>query len=186
MLTLIAAVVAAAQPAAKPADPATVQAATALVQQLDIRGQITRQMTQTVAVMRSGAAIRSMLAQQPGFVQAYQANKAKFDPVLQKAGGIQADIAQKVVNENTGAVVNAAIQSYARNFTAAELNGLLNFYRSPLGQAVNAKQPRVANEIGQATNRLIATKIDAAMQANASRINAALQPLNSAPPPAKK
>jgi hypothetical protein len=187
-LLITAAVTGAAPaPAAAPKlDPAAVQAAGVLVQQLGVRQQITLQMNQTVKLMREGVAIRAMLAQQPGFAQAYQANRAKFDPVLKKVGGMQADIAQKVIADNTGAVVNAAVNAYARQFTAAELRGLAAFYNSPLGKAVNAKQPLVAAEIGQATNRLMAAKVDAALQANAQKLNAALAPLNSGPPPAKK
>ena len=189
-MIFIAAVVAAATaaPAAKPADPAALAAASALVTQLDVRGQLMATMIRNIAAMRQGAAIRGMLAQQPGFIQAYQANKAKFDPAIAKAGAIQADIATQVVRDNAGAVVNAATQSYARNYTAAELKGLSDFYRSPIGQAFQAKQGRVSAEIGQATAQIIGSKIDAGMKANEKRLQAALAPLNSgaAPPPARK
>lgn len=181
-----------ARPAAPPAPPpvkadaATMQAANALVAQLGLKAQLQRQMAGTVAQMKSGNVIGSMLAQQPGFIQAYQANKARFDPVLQKAGAIQAEIAQGVVNQNLNAVVAAAAQAYARQYTAAEMNALIAFYRSPLGVKMQQRQGIVANEIGQQTARLIGVKIDAAMAANAKRMQDALAPLNSAPPPAKK
>jgi hypothetical protein len=196
ILSLVAAVVAAAQPAAAPRpaaptaaakaiDPARMQAATQLVQLLGIRRQLEASMTQSVAAMKSGAALRQMLAQQPGFVQAYQADRARFDKVLAQAGAIQAGIAQKVVAANMGAVVDEATRAYARNFSTAELQGLIAFYQTPLGQALYQRQPRVSAEIGAATARIIGGKMDAAMRANASKIEAALAPL-SAPPPAKK
>jgi len=181
-----------ARPAAPPppppvkADAATMQAANALVAQLGLKAQLQRQMAGTVAQMKTGNVIGSMLAQQPGFIQAYQANKARFDPVLQKAGAIQAEIAQGVVNQNLNAVVAAAAQAYARQYTAAEMNALIAFYRSPLGVKMQQRQGIVAGEIGQQTARLIGVKIDAAMAANAKRMQDALAPLNSAPPPAKK
>ena len=168
------------------ADAATLQAASALVQQLGLKTQLQSQMTNTVKQMRSGVVVRAMLAQQPGFVQAYQANKPKFDAALQKAGAIQADIAQGVINQNLNSVVTAARDAYARQYTAAELNALLAFYRSPAGQALQKKQGAVQNEIGLQTARLIGAKIDAAMGANSSKLRAALAPLNSAPPPARK
>lgn len=168
------------------ADAATLQAATALVQQLGVKAQLQNQMANTVKQMRSGVVVRAMLAQQPGFVQAYQANKARFDPALQKAGAIQADIAQGVINQNLNGVVTAARDAYARQYTAAELNALLAFYRSPAGQALQKKQGAVQNEIGLQTARLIGAKIDAAMQANSPKLRAALAPLNSPPPPARK
>nr|WP_310522940.1 DUF2059 domain-containing protein [Polymorphobacter sp.] len=187
MLSLIVAVVAAtAQPAAKPVDPAAMVAATALVQQLDVRGQVQRGMDQNIQLMKSGVAIRSMLAQQPGFIPAYQANKARFDPALQKAGAIQAEVATKVVRDNIGAVVNEAARAYARNFSAVELTQIAAFYRSSAGLALLQRQPRVAAEIGQATGRIIGAKIDAGMKVAEPRIQAALAPLNAPPSAPKK
>ena len=184
---LIAATASAQTKPAAPAriDPAARAAADALVVQLGIRPQLQAQMNSNIAQMKSGAVVRAMLAQQPGFIPAYQANKARFDAALGKAGAIQADVAQKVVTQNLNAVLAEAANAYARTFTVAELNGMLAFYRSPLGQAMQKKQPLVANQIGQATARLIGQKIDSAMQANQGRLREALAPLNSAPTAAK-
>lgn len=170
------------------ADAATMQAANALVAQLGVKASLQRQMASTVVQMKRGAVIGAMLAQQPGFVPAYQANKAKFGPVLQKAGAIQAEIAQGVINQNVNAVVAAAAQAYARQYTAAELNALIAFYKSPLGMKMQARQGAVSQEIAVQTGRLIGAKIDAAMAANAGRLRDALAPLNSAaaPPPPQK
>lgn len=190
MIALLTAVVvataAAAVPPAQPVDPAALAAANALVTQLDVRGQVQKTMAQTVQVMRTGAAMRAMLAQQPGFVAAYQANRARFDPALAKAGVIQAGIAERVIRENSAAVVTEAARAYARNYSAAELGQLATFYRSPLGQALYRRQGRVTAEIGQATARLIGGKIDAGMKAAAPQLQAALAPLNAAPPAAGK
>ncbi|MFZ4110404.1 MAG: DUF2059 domain-containing protein [Polymorphobacter sp.] len=181
MLNLLTAVVVAAAPAAAPpsVDPAAMAAATALVRQLDVRGQFNRVMAQNVAAMRSGYAMRAQLAQQPGFAQAYRANKAKFDPVLQKAGAIEAEVAQKVITANVDAVVAETARVYARNYSTAELKGLADFYRSPLGKALYTRQGKVTAEISRASAQIIGTKIQAAMQANAPRLKAALAPLNS-------
>lgn len=185
MISFLVAVVMAAPPAASrpaappPVDPSAMAAANALVKQLDVRGQLNQVMAQNVAAMRSGYAMRAQLAQQPGFAQAYQANKAKFDPVLQKAGAIQAELAQKVIAANLDAVVTATARAYARNYSAAELQGLANFYRTPLGKALYTRQSKVVAEMGSASAQIIGTKLDAAMQANAPRFKAALAPLNS-------
>jgi hypothetical protein len=190
ILTLLTAVVvAAAAPAAPkaaaaaPLDPAAVAAARVLVKQLDVQGQINRSMMQNVELMRSGLAIRSMIAQQPGFAQAYGANRAKFDAAFRNAGAIQARVAEKIIRENAPAMLEVAVKAYARNYTAAELNGLTAFFKTPLGQALNSRQPRVTAEIGEASTRLVTAKIDAGMQAAAPQIQAALAPLNT--PPAK-
>ena len=160
-------------------DPAAIAAARALVQQLDVQGQINRSLTQNVEMMRSGVAMRSMLAQQPGFAQAYTANRPRFDAALKNAGAIQARIAEKIIRENTPAIVAMAEKAYARNYTAAELQGLAAFFRTPLGQALNTRQPRVTAEIGEASTRIISEKIDAGMKAAAPQLQAALAPLNA-------
>lgn len=171
---------------ARAVDPATLQSAAAVVAQLGVKAKLQQQMTNSIAQMKSGAVIRAMLAQQPGFVPAYQANKAKFDPVLARAGAIQAEIAQGVINQNVGGVLNAATQAYARQFTKAELDAMLVFYRSPAGQAMLRKEPAVVAAIGNATGQLIGAKIDAAMQTNAKRIGDVLAPLSSNPQPGRK
>jgi hypothetical protein len=126
--------------------------------------------------------MRSMLAQQPGFAQAYGANRAKFDAAFKNAGAIQAKVAEKVIRESGPAIVEVAVKAYARNYTAAEINALSAFFKTPLGQALNSRQPRVTAEIGEASTRLVAAKIDAGMQAAAPQLQAALAPLNTAAP----
>lgn len=179
---LAAALLAIAAPAFAAPDAATVAAATALVQQLDVKGQITQGMSRAVADMRSGAAITRLLQPQPGFEQARAKDPAKFNTVLKRIGEMQADAAQKIVNANTQAVVDAAIQSYATNFTAAELKGLADFYRTPLGIAFAAKQPKVSAEISNASGRIMGSKIEAAMQQMAPQIEAQLRTLQPAQP----
>jgi len=190
MILLLAAVASASAvtptPApARPVDPAALAAATALVKQLDLRSALARQTSQMVQAMKSGVAIRANLAQQPGFIEAYQANRAKFDPVLRKAGLIQAEIAEKVIRENSEPVIAEAARAYARNYSAAELKGLGDFYRTPLGQSFRAHEQQVTGEVSQATARLIGARIQAGMQANAKRLSAALAPLNTPPAAAK-
>lgn len=182
---IVIGLLATATPVFAAADPAAVTAATALVQQLDIKGQVTAGMNQAIAGMRSGAAITQMLSQQPGFEQARAAQPEKFKAVLKRIGLMQAEAAQRVVTANTSAVVNAAIQSYANNYTAAELKALADFYRSPMGIAMSTKQPRVAAEINQATQQIMGAKIQAAMQALGPKVDAELKTLQPAAPPKK-
>ncbi len=196
MIMLLAAVVVAGAtpaPAAKPVDPAAMAAARALVQQLGIPAQLQKVMTRNVEAMRSGVTIRAMLAQQPGFVPAYQANQAKFDPVLQKAGVIQAEVAEKVMREATPAVIDATVRVYASTYSAAELKGLADFYKTPLGTALWQRDNRLRAQITQASDEIVGARLGPALQANAARINAALAPLKTiaagpapAPAPAPK
>ena len=180
---LITAVVAAGQPAA---DPAATAAATALVQQLGVRAQVQQMMAGNVDAMRKGLGMRAMLAQQPGFIEAYKANPGKFDPVLKKAGAIQADVAQKAAAASLDPIVAAAIKAYATNYTADELKQLAAFYKTPLGQALVQKQGRVSAEISRATDEIMGSKMQAGMKAAEPQLKAALQPLMAPPPAAAK
>jgi hypothetical protein len=188
MIALVAAaVVAAAQPASKPADPAAMTAATALVQQLGLRGQIQQMLNRNVDAMRQGMGIRAMLAQQPGFIEAYKANPGKFDPVMKKAGAVQGDVAQKAAAASIDPIMAAATKAYATNFTAAELTQLAAFYKTPLGQTLLAKQGRVTAEISRATEEIMGAKMQAGMKAAEPQLKAALAPLIApGPAPAKK
>jgi hypothetical protein len=182
---LIAAVVAAGQPAAKPADPAALAAANALVTQLDVRSQVQAGMNRNVEMMRQGVAIRAQLAQQPGFIEAYKANQAKFDGAFKKFGAIQGEIAQKAVASSIDSVVAAAAKAYATNFTADELKQLAAFYKTPLGQSLLQKQGRVSQEIAQASETIVGNKINAGMKAAEPQLKAALAPLGGGAPPPK-
>lgn len=186
MIALIAAVVAAGQPAPKPADPAAMTAAAALIQQIGLRAQVQQMMNTNVDAMRQGYGMRAMLAQQPGFVQAYQANPAKFDPVLKKAGAIQADVAQKAAAASLDPIVAAATKAYATSFTAAELTQLAAFYKTPLGLALVQKQGRVSAEINRATEEIMGAKMQAGMKAAEPQLKAALAPLMGPAPAAAK
>lgn len=183
-MLLIAAVVAVAAPTAKPAaaaavDPARLAAAGQLVQLLDIKGDLAAQASQTVQQMSQGLAIRAQLAQQPGFIQLYQAKQAQIDPILKKAGTIQAGVARQVFAQQSGAVIAGATRAYAQTYSLGELNGLIAFYKSPLGQAFRTKQGRVMGAIAQGSAQLIGRKIQDGMKAQEKQLNAALAPLNS-------
>jgi hypothetical protein len=49
--------------------------------------------------------------------------------------------------------LNEVIPVFARLFTSAELKGLVDFYRSPLGRRLLEIQPQMAKEIGEASQR---------------------------------
>lgn len=174
-----------AGPALAAPDPAAVAAARVLAQQTDVRGQVSSGMARLIADMRSGNAVTRLLATQPGFAMARSRNPAKFEEVLKRVGALQAGVAEKVVAQQLPAVVEATVQSYATHYTAAELRQLAEFYRSPLGKALSAKQPRVMGDINRATAELIAQRIQASMKNIQPQVEAELKRLQPAPPPAK-
>ena len=189
LLALVVAAGTAAQPALPPVDPAALAAANTLVQQLNVKADVVAGLRQQTAAMRAGLTLRNMFAGQPGFVAEYRANQAKFDAAFKKAGAIQAEAAEKVIADNAAAIGPVAAEAYARNFTAAELKSLGDFYRTPLGLALYQKGPRVNAEILGLTGRAMGPKMASAMAASAPRMNAILAPLSkpaAAAVPAKK
>lgn len=181
MLTLAALL---AAPALAAPDPAALAAARALVAQIDVKGQVTKGMLAIVADMRSGGNITRLLSTQQGFAMARSKQPQKFDDVLKKVGGLQAGAAEKIVLANVGAVADAAVDSYATHYTAAEIKALAEFYKSPLGVTMARKQPLIVADINRATGQIMGAKMQAAMESVKPQIAAELKRLQ--PPPAAK
>lgn len=182
---IIIGLLASATPAMAATDAAAVAAATALTQQIGVKARVTSDLNNMVAGMRSGAAIAAQLQNAPGFEQARAAQPAKFNEAFKRIGALQANAAQKVINQHMQTVVDAIIQIYAKTYTVDELKGLTEFYRTPLGASFAAKQPRVDAGSSQAMMQIIGPKLQAAMKPIEPQINAELKKLQG-PPPAKK
>jgi hypothetical protein len=56
------------------------------------------------------------------------------------------------------------VQSYADDFTAAELRQLVDFYKSPVGQKLLDKQPDIANKMTQLTEQKLKAAFPLIMQ----------------------
>jgi len=87
---------------------------------------------------------------------------------------------QKVILETTRQVmrdtftpklIERAVPIYASVFSETELQGMVAFYESPTGQAVLAKNPKVAQEVAAATRDLMPEATAAMMQAMCAKMN---------------
>jgi hypothetical protein len=77
------------------------------------------------------------------------------------------------------------VQSYQSTFTQEEVNAMLKFYDSPIGQSVGAKLPTVNQQMSQLTQqrmRDIIPKLVAVQKDMAERLKAASAAPAQAPP----
>jgi hypothetical protein len=108
-------------------DPATEAAARNLVTAMGGNEQISRIFT----AMRTGII---QIIVKSGHVTADKATSA-YDDILAPA-----------MKTHVGELTSALTEIYARNYTAAELKQLQNFYETPLGKKVLEKQPVISAE----------------------------------------
>jgi hypothetical protein len=132
--------------------------------------------------MRSGDALRAMLGQNPAFRQEAAKNQPAFNATLARAGALQADALGPIQREMLASSRQVAVQAYAREFTAAELDQIAAFYRSPAGAKLLARQNAINAEVGKAMQQKYGARVQAAEKAVGPKIEAELRKL--APPKA--
>jgi hypothetical protein len=95
----------------------------------------------------------------PGHTSASPTEEAAFrDSLAQQAKQIlQAQL-------NWQGLEPTFVQSYADEFTLAELQQLVDFYKSPVGQKLLDKQPDIANKMTQLTEQKLKTAFPLIMQ----------------------
>jgi hypothetical protein len=143
----------------------------------DVRGLI--------AAMRKGEVIRAVLSQNPNFRALAQKNPAQVNATLARVRALQADALGPIQREMLTASRQAAINAYAREFTAAELNAILAFYKSPAGAKLLARQGAINAEVGRAMQAKFGPRVAAAEKAVGPRIDAELRGLGPQQAPAK-
>ena len=147
------------------ADPAAVNAAHRLFESMNYRtvaqGML-NQMTQSLpAAMRQGAAAaiennRKLSAQQKAEAL------AKVDRELPQAVAAIQDIFSDPATIDE--MLRETEQLYARHFTAAELDQIAAFYRTPVGAKMLASMPQVMAESMQIGQRVVMPRVAAQME----------------------
>ncbi|WP_185965173.1 DUF2059 domain-containing protein [Glacieibacterium frigidum] len=175
---VIAALLLAAPAVAQAApDVATMAAAKALFEQLGGPAQIRQNAERNLAELRTGASLERSLSRQRGFTMARAQRPQDYDAAFARIGKLQADAAEPIIREGVPAVINAAILAYATHYSAAELRGLAEFYRSPLGQAFQRSQGKVTRDAATALNERIIVKVTAALKLLEPQMTAELKRL---------
>jgi len=133
--------------------------------------------------LRSGAGIRAMLGNNPQFRLEAAKNQPAFNATIARMGALQADALGPILREMQPATRQAMIDSYARNFTVAELNDIAAFYRSPTGSKLRATQGATNAAANKVIQDRFGPRMQAAEKSIAPKLNAELKKL--VPPPAQ-
>lgn len=173
---LAAALALAALPAPAQAQDAT-KAAAAVVELQNPTARANAALEAQLKAMRSGDALRAMLSQNPAFKQEAAKNQPAFNATLARAGAIQADALGPIQREMLASSRQVAIAAYAREFTAAELEQIAAFYRSPAGAKLLARQNAINAEVGKAMQQKYGARVQAAEKAAGPKIEAELRKL---------
>jgi hypothetical protein len=163
------------------AAPAVAQDATAAATQLvDLiapTAAATRTLDAQLADMRKGAAIRQMFGGNPRFQMEAAKNTPAFNAALARMGAIQADSVGPILREMIPATRSATIAAFARAFTAAELNAVAAFYRTPAGGKFLRTQPQVQMEVQRSVGQKFGPRLEAAQKAAGPKLEAELKKL---------
>ena len=181
---IVLAVAMAVLPVAALAQDSTTSA-TAVVDTLSPPTRNTAQLETQLKAMRSGEAVRAMLGQNPRFREEASKNKPAFNAAMARMGAMQADALGPFQREMLTASRQAAIQLYARDFTAAELNQIAAFYRTPAGAKLLARQPAINAEVAKTMQQKYGPRVQAAEKALAPKMEAELRKLFPAPDQAR-
>jgi hypothetical protein len=72
------------------------------------------------------------------------------------------EVAEDTFRESIAGFVEQCVPVYARNFSDEEIDGMLEFYRTPVGRSVVAKLPQVTQEsmmIGQSWGNAVGQEV---------------------------
>jgi hypothetical protein len=179
-----AALALAALPPAVHAQDATKSAA-AVVELQNPAAKASAQLEAQLKAMRNGDAIRAMLSQNPRFKQEAAKNQPAFNAAIARMGAMQADALGPIQREMLASSRQVATAAYAREFTAAELDQIAAFYKSPAGAKLLARQNAINAEVGKAMQQKYAARVQAAEKSVGPKIEAELKKLFPQQAPAK-
>jgi hypothetical protein len=157
--------------------PDSVRAATVVVDMLNPPAAAKANVERQLKEMRDGNAIRAMLSQNPQFRAEAAKNQPSFNAALARMGAIQADAVGPILREMNPAGRQIAIDTYAKAFTAAELDAIAAFYRTPAGAKQLKMQGQISTEVGRQVQAKFGPRMVAAQKATAPKIEAELQKL---------
>lgn len=166
--------VAAAQPA--PAQPAT-EAARTLVETISPPAAAEQQLDRQIADMRSGAGVRAMLATNPRLRAELAKNSPAVEAGLARMGAIQAEAMEPILREMQQSARAAQTEAFAENFSAGELQEITTFYRTPTGAKLLARQAAISAEVASANREKFRTRLHAAEQSVAPKLDQELRRL---------
>lgn len=182
---LFAAVAVATSAPAAAQTPEARKSASAVVDLASPPARSSAQLEAQLKAMRSGDALRQMLNQNPRFRQEAAKNQPAFNSTLARMGAMQADALGPIQREMLAASRAAAIETYATRFTAAELDAIAAFYRSPAGAKLLSQQSAINAEVGKQMQTKFGPRVQAAEKSVGPKMDAELRKLMPQQAPAK-
>lgn len=161
----------------QPLDPKAAAAAKELLRLMDYEQVVAQGMKRSIDMMRSGAVLSQSVDANPAMRMARAKNPQQWDIVLKRAGGKQADVLEKTMNELLPELRALSIRIYATNFTVAELDELRAFYGTPVGKKVLTRMPALMQQVMAWTQAEMPRRIAPAMQAIAQQTQREIAPL---------
>lgn len=138
-----------AQDAAPPVDQSTRDEVVRFMELMQVRSRM-------ITLMDAVEAQQKRLAEQ-SFKQANP--NATPQQLQQTVQMIDTAMKQMTSDDMVDQMINAIIPIYQRHFSKADLDGLLAFYTSPVGQKFQNEQPAIAQESMQAMGDIISKKL---------------------------
>ena len=152
-----------------------VKAATALVDTLIPQAAAKAQLDKQIAQIRSGAGVRAMLSGNPALKAELAKNSPAVNAGLGRMGAIQADAVAPIMREMQASARAEQIASFARNFTADELEQIAAFYRTPAGAKFLARQGAVSADVARSSATKFGPRMQAAEKSVAPKLDAELR-----------
>jgi len=165
---------------AQAASPEAIAAATVLVDLQTPPGAAKAALDNQLREMRQGAAIRAMMSSNPAFRAEAAKNQPAFNSAMARMGAIQADAVGPIMVDMQKASRTIAIDTFARNFSAAELQQITAFYKSPTGAKLLARQGQMSQDIAKQVQARFGPRMEAAQKAVAPKLQAELTKLQPA------
>ena len=104
----------------------------------------TEKIRELLAITQTESLVQQIL---PATVQQIRDLVRRLRPDIPEAVWAKTSAEMEVVfRESIGAFIESCVPIYERNLTDEEVNGMLTFYRTPVGQSVVKKLPRLTLE----------------------------------------
>jgi len=160
-----------------PVDPAAKAAAEELLTLIAFEKTMEEGAMASIAAMRSGSVIGRQVDANPQLRLERAKNPQAWDKALRRIGALQADAAEAETKAAMPAIRAAAVDIYARKFSAADLRGFIELYRTPLGKTLLDGLPQVMGNTMVVGQALIGQRVAPRMRALQPKIQAELAPL---------
>lgn len=151
------------------------KAAAALVDTIIPPAVAKAQLDKQIAQIRSGAGVRAMLSGNPQLKAELAKNSPAVNAGIGRMGAIQADAVGPIMREMQTSARAEQIASFARNFTADELNQIAAFYRTPAGAKFLQRQGLVTADVAKSNAQKFGPRMQAAEKAAAPKLDAELR-----------